>query len=90
VVTTIQTAVAGNIGCVAYDIGNGTIWFRTNGGNWNNSGTSNPATNTGGISLLFGSSVYPAAALYDATDQITVNFGATAYAFTPPTGFGNW
>ncbi|WLA47296.1 hypothetical protein QIH80_37335 [Bradyrhizobium elkanii] len=33
----------------ACDIDNLRLWLRRNGGNWNGSGTANPATNTGGI-----------------------------------------
>jgi hypothetical protein len=35
----------------AWDNGNNRAWIRVNGGNWNSSGTANPATNTGGIDI---------------------------------------
>ena len=54
--TPIQTGATGNRLCVAYDYGNDKIWYRTNNGNWNNSGSDDPATNTGGISLNIASS----------------------------------
>jgi len=90
VITTIQTAAAGDTVSVAYDLVNHMIWFRTNAGSWNNSGTADPATNTGGISFGGVTAYYPAAALYDATNQITTNFHATAYAQTVPSSFGDW
>jgi hypothetical protein len=77
--------------CVAADLGNSRIWFRPNGGNWNNSGTANPATNAGGfnIAALFpGSAAYPVMALnLNTTPTYTANFGATAFAQPVPSGF---
>lgn len=45
------TAAPGDLIDLALDMVNKSIWVRVNGGNWNNSGTANPATNTGGISV---------------------------------------
>jgi hypothetical protein len=91
-VATIQASVQGNTVCIATDLTNSNIWFRTNAGNWNNSGTANPATNTGGISLggLSSVAVFPAATTLALSDQVTANFGATGYAQSAPSGFGNW
>lgn len=90
--TTILGFAVGNVVSVAVDFTNGSIWFRTNGGNWNNSGTANPATNTGGISLstLNAGPYFAAVGMNASTDSDTANFGASAYSFTPPSGFGNW
>lgn len=49
VLSTIQTFVQGDVVCVAVDIKNRLIWFRTNGGNWNNNASNDPATGVGGI-----------------------------------------
>jgi hypothetical protein len=89
---TIQTSVQGNTVDVAVDIGGQLIWFRTNGGNWNNSGTANPATGTGGISFasVAAGPYFPAWAGFAASDAVTANFGAAAYTFAAPAGFGNW
>lgn len=94
VVTTIQGYVASNTLCFSYNIDISKIWFRTNGGNWNNDviGNQNPATNTGGISTA-GMAAGPYFAIGEGlniNDAFTANFGATAYAQTPPSGFGNW
>ncbi|MGX1110555.1 MULTISPECIES: SPRY domain-containing protein [Bradyrhizobium] len=82
---------AGSVICVAHDAGNGRVWYRLNGGSWNNSGTADPATNTGGINLLaaqyapvvgfspFGSPTVG--------DNFTANFGASAFAYSVPSGF---
>lgn len=87
---TLATVAAGDVVCVALDAGN-KIWWRKNGGNWNNSGTDNPATNTGGVTLAGGltGTVYAGYNVRNegTTGQLTANFGATAFAFTPPSGF---
>lgn len=81
----------GSIIRVAHDAGNGKVWYALNGGNWNNSGTDDPATNTGGVTLLaaqyapvigfspFGSPT--------AGDNITMNFGDSAFTYAVPSGF---
>lgn len=80
-----------DVACVAVDLVNQRIWFRKNGGNWNNNGAADPAGNVGGIDIssVFGSgSAYPLAATAVGTSsQAIANFGATTYAFTPPSGF---
>jgi hypothetical protein len=76
---------------MAVDFDNSTIWFRRNGGNWNNNVANDPATNTGGIALgISGPYFFLLYAVNTSTPVSTVNFGATAYSFTPPSGFGNW
>lgn len=80
---------AGQIIGIAIDVSAKLIWFRVApSGNWNNSGTANPATGTGGISFsaLVGA-VYPLAAFNLVGDQITANFGGSAFSGTMPSGF---
>lgn len=51
----IPTVTTTDIVDVAVDIPNLKLWVRKNGtGNWNNSGTDNPATNTGGTAFTSG------------------------------------
>jgi hypothetical protein len=51
-VANIATWTTSNTFSMAVDLGNQAIWFRVgSSGNWNNSGTANPATNMGGISI---------------------------------------
>lgn len=72
---------------VAVDRTLNLIWFRNQGGfAWNAGGTANPATGVGGIDISSLGDIYPA---YNVkmTEQITTNFGATAFAFTVPAGF---
>ena len=82
--------VAGNIVCVAIDLDNLRCWFRNNAGNWNNSGTANPATNIGGFVIPAGS-WSPAVLFNGSTGGVfTGNFGQSSYSFAVPAGFGYW
>jgi hypothetical protein len=91
VLATVQTWSLDTVS-VAVDLGAQLLWVRVNAGNWNNSGTANPATGIGGISLssLNAGPYFPAINLHDTGETNTANFGATAYAETVPAGFGNW
>lgn len=44
-----KVAVEGDVIGICFDASNGNFWCRVNGGNWNNSGTANPAIATGAI-----------------------------------------
>jgi hypothetical protein len=84
-------ANADNMG-VAVDNGNQKIWFRLNGGNWNNSGTANPATNTLGISISGLSAPYLPAVIArtaNLTAAFTANFTSASWAFSAPAGFSH-
>jgi hypothetical protein len=79
--------------CIAVDLTNSRIWFRVGAGNWNNSGTANPATNVGGINIaaLFpASAAYAAVTTQNSTNTYTANFGASAFTQTVPSGFTAW
>lgn len=84
--------VAGNVVCIALDATNSLIFGRINGGFWNNSGSADPVTGVGGGSTagLGGGAVFVMASPANNATSVTVNFGATSYAQTPPSGFGNW
>jgi len=89
----IQSYASGNTVGMAVDIGAGLIWWETNGGNWNNSGTANPATGTGGITISVTGALFAGVGggFWSGTHtQWTADFGATAYANAAPAGFGNW
>ena len=75
---------------IAVDLTAGLIWFRiAPAGNWNGSGTANPATGAGGISLgaLAGSTLLPLFAAALATEDVTANFGGSAFTGAVPSGF---
>ena len=88
----LGTMVAGNICCVALNLDNQLIWFRKGAaGNWNNSGTANPATAVGGFALTFvgaGVAAFGSMSGQSATNgAITGNFGDSAFAGVVPAGF---
>ena len=67
------------------------IWFAINGGNWNGSAGADPATGAGGVSLSFvsGLTLFGAAIVNGGAtgDNVTVNFGGSAFAHAIPAGF---
>ncbi|RPJ64685.1 MAG: hypothetical protein EHM23_00050 [Acidobacteria bacterium] len=98
---TLAACPVGSTVGMAVDLDNRRVWFRviTGGtaGNWNNSGTANPATNTGGLTinaLMNGVTFFPyvnhARSSATTSHVTTANFGATTYAASAPSGFSNW
>lgn len=76
--------------CLAYDVAAELAWFRVNNGNWNNSGSANPAAGVGGLDV--GRDMTAAnTVLWLYSDQsgakATINAGASAFTYTPPSGF---
>lgn len=92
-VSTLPGVTGGSVVCVAIDVTSSLLWMRVNGGNWNGSGTANPATGVGGINIasLFPSNAVFAAVTVNATNaDVTANFGGSAFAQTVPSGFVAW
>jgi hypothetical protein len=86
---TLATYVQGdNIG-VAVDPYTQQVWFRVNGGNWNNSSGNSPVTNVGGIdySTLNPGVLYGAFGCTLTGAVFTKKFDTTDYSYTAPTGF---
>jgi hypothetical protein len=81
---------------IEVDFGNMKLWFKnvTQGSNWNNSGSDNPATNTGGYDLTshsFSGSPWCINLWVDgSTSKLTLNTGGSAWALAPSTGFEPW
>ena len=96
VLTTIQTWAAGNRLSIAVDLDNLLIWFRTTTGNWNNSGTANPATGVGGISLapaLSGADswlFWPAMNSANPSAAINMYLNSADFIESVPAGYGSW
>lgn len=82
---------SGTVVCVAFDCDARLIWFRLGAaGNWNASAPANPATGAGGVLTTIGRGIpaYPAITLGNTSgDQITANFGDSAFTGTVPSGF---
>lgn len=73
--------------CIAYDTTADKVWFAKNG-----SFNGNPAAGTGGYVLPAGTTaVYAMLGMVPLSTgtptQLTINFGATAFTYTPPSGF---
>ena len=83
-----------NIG-VCVDLTNNLIWLNSDlaqggGTYWNNSGTANPNTGAGGLSIAWrgAAAVYPFLQMYSAGGEVwTANFGQNGFSRTVPTGF---
>jgi hypothetical protein len=78
----------GNRICAAIDLTNRLAWFRKDGGLWNVDAAADPATGVNGLAFPTGAQA-PCVRFTNgaATDAFTANFGASAFAFTPPAGF---
>ncbi|HTT82247.1 MAG TPA: hypothetical protein VMF67_02075, partial [Rhizomicrobium sp.] len=74
------------------DFGAQLFWVTNNGGYWNGNINASPANGTGGISFstIPGGPWFVGYCSANAGDQATVNFGASAFNYTPPTGFSAW
>jgi hypothetical protein len=82
----------GDVIGIAVDLDNRMIWFKKvsgTPGNWNNSGTANPATNVGGITVPAGLMVPFNVHGATAGSILTANFGASGFTGTVPSGFAS-
>ena len=87
---------AGNKVCAAVDMDNKKVWYRVNNNGWQGRtiGLADPASNLDGQTILSSGGHAPVL-FFDgangaANESYTINFGQTAYTYTPPVGFGNW
>lgn len=89
----LGTRASGDIIGVAIDLDNKLIWFRVApSGNWNGSGTANPATTTGGVSIsAISTPVCPLFATYTFAnaDSVVANFGDSTFSGAVPSGFAS-
>ena len=79
---------AGNTIGIALDISNNLCWFRAApSGNWNGSGTANPATGAGGVSISAISGMQFPIFLGNGSGEVaTANFGASTFIGVVPSG----
>lgn len=97
--TTIANYTAGDRVDVAFHPGAKLVWFRVNGGSWNNDGTANPATLVGGISLndaerntgnaYWPNMSFPACSFSTLGGGFTGTFKAADFLGTPPAGYNS-
>lgn len=76
--------------CIAVDFTNNRLWFRIDAGNWNGSGTADPATNVGGASITGHPALVPEVAFFGTTDHATLATTAADFLQTKPSGFSEW
>lgn len=89
VLNTGVTYAGGDVVAMETDFDLRKVWFKKIGGNWNGSGTDNPATGTGGYSFIVNPGLYRAA-VDTRQSTMTANFGATAFAIPASAGFLPW
>lgn len=91
--------VAGDVIGMAVNLTAQLVWFyNAQTGLWNNDviANQNPVGNIGGISIQalinagYQSIVYPTVGVMAATDQVSINLGATTFAHTQPSGYASW
>lgn len=81
---------SGDIIGIAVDLTAQLIWLRVcPSGNWNGSGTANPATATGGISIssISTGALFASSWSNSSGDVATANFGASSFSGAVPSGF---
>jgi hypothetical protein len=83
---TFSSFGAGDVIMIAYDADTGNVWIGKNG-TWFNSG--DPSAGTGYVNgtYPYGAAGYPAISMWDAGVTMTANFGASAFAYSVPSGF---
>jgi hypothetical protein len=78
---------------IAVDLDAKKLWVRypDMSNTWNNDASANPATGANGFDMST-LAVGPYYIVYSTVgdDVITANFGGSAFAYTAPSGFGNW
>ena len=87
--TSLGARANGNTIGIALDVGSKLIWFRVApSGNWNNSGTADPATGTGGISIsALTTALFALFCTGPVIDVATINVGGSAFSGSVPSGF---
>jgi hypothetical protein len=95
-----QAPVQGSTVGIAVNIPLGLVWFYnpvTQQWNGDVPANQNPVGNIGGISIKsittqngLAAQIFPAASLWQVTDAVTFNAGATAFVNTLPTGYVAW
>ena len=92
VVGSVGSALASSdVLCMAWDAGAKVIWFRKNGGNWNNDAAADPAAGTNGIAVTGSAGNYALHMLVSLTGGVvTVRTELAEYTQTVPSGFLSW
>lgn len=87
-VSTLASYVTGDVIGIAINAVSRDVWFRKNGGNWNNDVANSPAANVGGIDVASLSGPLFVTYISDTSgDSAVINSGSAAYRATAPSGF---
>ena len=86
-VGTFESYTTGDTISFALDKDNNKLWVRKNGGNWNNSGSDNPATNTGGYTISVTGALYPTAYVSEDYGSYVLVPQSRRWKYTAPSGF---
>ena len=83
---------AGDVIGIAWNAGSELVWFRKNGGLWNNNAAADPAAGTNGIDPAITDSVNAALWFYGTTTGFSVSLRTKAADLTyqGPSGFTSW
>lgn len=73
----------------AVDLDANLMWVAVNAGDWNGNPSADPETGVGGVTIPAGDYALSFSALV-LNQYVILNAGATAFAYTPPTGFVGW
>jgi uncharacterized protein YmfQ (DUF2313 family) len=83
--------VSGLVIGVAFNIASGLVWFRIGaGGWWNNTSSADPVAGIGGVpvaGLGEGFPLFAMVAVYGSGEQVTANFGNSAFVGAVPSGY---
>jgi len=92
VMSSFNPVPQGTTVCFALDLTNALLWVKQGAaGQWNGSGTANPATGVGGFDFsVIGHSVAPAVSGATSGDAIALNVGGSAFVGTVPTAYSAW
>ena len=89
----IGAMTSGDVVCLALDTGAQQIWFRKNGGIWNNNASADPATGNGGVDASgLADTNYCLWMLSSGVsgDSTTLRTELTEFTYTGPSGFTSW
>lgn len=90
----VVTTAVNNQSDIAIDLSLRLLWVRPSGAAlWNGTAGADPSTGIGGIILpvpMQTGAIFPIASISIVANQITANFGASAFSDPLPTGFVAW
>jgi hypothetical protein len=86
------TSFTTNVVTVEVDIDAELLWFGVDGGSWNNNGSADPATGTGGISFAAANAGpwFIGASMFGSGSGVTLRTAAASFTRSISSGFSAW